>query len=70
MVHLAVYGRSKAYVSFQVRIRPELKEQLVRKSFETGVSQGAIVTAALERYLTAGIDPRAEPQDDEKKVDN
>lgn len=59
MIFLAnAYSRSKVYVSFQVRISPELKEQLVRKSIETGVSQGAIVTNALEYYFTTNQDPR------------
>ena len=45
------YGRSRAYVSFQVRLTPELKERLMRRSYETGQSQVAIVNAALEYYL-------------------
>ncbi len=45
------YGRSRAYVSFQVRLAPELKEKLMKQSFETGQSQVAIVNAALEHYL-------------------
>jgi hypothetical protein len=45
------YGRSRAYVSFQVRLTPELKEKLMKQSFETGQSQVAIVNAALEYYL-------------------
>ncbi len=45
------YGRSRAYVSFQVRLTPELKERLMKQSFETGQSQVAIVNAALEYYL-------------------
>ncbi|AUW95290.1 MAG: hypothetical protein C7B44_12450 [Sulfobacillus thermosulfidooxidans] len=45
------YGRSRAYVSFQVRLTPELKERLLRHSYETGQSQVAIVNAALEYYL-------------------
>ena len=53
------YGRSRAYVSFEVRLTPELKERLVRRSYETGQSQVAIVNAALEYYLdnVAGIIP-------------
>ncbi len=53
------YGRSRAYVSFQVRLTPELKERLLRRSYETGQSQVAIVNAALEYYLdnVAGIKP-------------
>jgi len=70
VVHLAVYGRSKAYVSFQVRIRPDLKEQLVRKSYETGISQGAIVSAALKHYLASGLDPRTEPQEEDETEEN
>lgn len=45
------YGRTRAYVSFQVRLAPELKEKLVKKAFETGQSQVAIVNAALEQYF-------------------
>ena len=44
-------GRSRAFVSFQVRLTPEMKERLMRQSFETGQSQVAIVNAALEYYL-------------------
>ncbi|GAB6159016.1 hypothetical protein JCM39194_22160 [Desulfotomaculum varum] len=52
-----LFSRPRAYVSFQVRVPPELKEKLARKSFETGVSQAAIVVAALEHYLAAGLTP-------------
>lgn len=45
------YGRSRAYVSFQVRLVPELKERLMKHSFESGQSQVAIVNAAIEDYL-------------------
>jgi len=45
------YGRSRAYVAFQVRLTPELKDQLIRRSFETGQSQMAIVNKALEAYF-------------------
>ncbi|MCY0899331.1 MAG: hypothetical protein OWU33_10435 [Firmicutes bacterium] len=45
------YGRSRAYVAFQVRITPELKEKLMKRSFETGRSQVAIVNEALEYYF-------------------
>ncbi len=45
------YGRSRAYVTFQVRLTPELKERLMKRSFETGLSQVAIVNKALENYL-------------------
>lgn len=44
-------GRSRAYVAFQVRLTPELKEKLMRWSFETGQSQVAIVNEALETYF-------------------
>ncbi|MCY0899333.1 MAG: hypothetical protein OWU33_10445 [Firmicutes bacterium] len=47
------YGRSRAYVAFQVRLTPELKEKLLKRSLETGQSQVAIVNEALERYLAA-----------------
>lgn len=67
MVYLAnAYSRSKAYVSFQVRVSPELKEELVKKSFETGISQGAIVASALRYYLSANLDPRNEPHDEDE----
>jgi predicted DNA-binding protein len=42
---------SNAYVSFQIRFSPELKEKLIRRSYETGISQREIVTEALNRYL-------------------
>lgn len=45
------YGRSRAYVAFQVRLTPELKERLMKRSFETGQSQVSIVNAALEHYF-------------------
>ena len=45
------YGRSRAYVAFQVRLTPELKEKLMKRSFETGQSQVAIVNEALENYF-------------------
>lgn len=47
------YGRSrsKAYVAFQVRLAPELKDKLMRRSFKTGKSQVAIVNEALEQYF-------------------
>ncbi|MBX5468023.1 MAG: ribbon-helix-helix domain-containing protein [Firmicutes bacterium] len=47
------YGRprTKAYVAFQVRLSPELKEKLVRRAFATGKSQVAIVKEALEQYF-------------------
>ncbi len=45
------YGRSRAYVSFQVRLTPEMKGRLEQRSFETGLSQVAIINAALEYYL-------------------
>lgn len=51
------FSRPKAYVSFQVRISPDLKEKLMQRSFETGVSQAAIVIAALEHYLASGLTP-------------
>ena len=44
-------GGARAYVAFQVRVNPELKEKLMRRSFETGVSQREIVSEALKRYL-------------------
>ena len=47
------YGRSrsKAYVAFQVRLAPELKEKLMRRAFATGKSQVAIVNEALQQYF-------------------
>jgi predicted HicB family RNase H-like nuclease len=47
------YGRphSRAHVTFQVRLPPELKEQLERRAFETGQSQVAIVHEALVQYF-------------------
>jgi predicted DNA-binding protein len=58
------YSRSKAYVSFQVRISPELKEQLARRSYTTGVSQGAIVASALKHYLAEDREPQDEEYDE------
>ncbi len=45
------HGRSRAYVAFQARLTPELKERLAKMSYEGGFSQVAIVNAALEYYL-------------------
>ncbi|PSR24518.1 MAG: hypothetical protein C7B43_18825 [Sulfobacillus benefaciens] len=45
------HGRSRAYVAFQARLTPELKDRLARMSYEGGFSQVAIVNAALEYYL-------------------
>lgn len=42
---------SNAYVSFQVRFSPELKDKLLRRSLETGISQREIVANALTSYL-------------------
>lgn len=43
--------RPQAYVSFQVRLPPDLKRQLENYAFETEQSQLAVVTAALEDFL-------------------
>ncbi|OAT79906.1 hypothetical protein [Desulfotomaculum copahuensis] len=61
-----IYSRPKAYVSFQVRISPDLKEKLARRSFETGVSQASIVIAALQHYLDAGLTPQSEQIEEEE----
>ncbi|MCL6558894.1 MAG: type II toxin-antitoxin system HicB family antitoxin [Firmicutes bacterium] len=61
------YSRTKAYVSFQVRVSPELKERLARMSYETGVSQGAIVVSALKYYFESNRDPREDTEDDDEK---
>ncbi|PSR30764.1 MAG: hypothetical protein C7B43_04650 [Sulfobacillus benefaciens] len=45
------HGKSRAYVAFQARLTPELKERLAKMSYEGGFSQVAIVNAALEYYL-------------------
>lgn len=50
-----VFCGGSAYVAFQVRVCPELKEKLKRQSFETGVSQRAIVTEALNFYLKSNL---------------
>lgn len=59
------YGRSRAYVSFQARLAPELKNRLAKMSYELGFSQVAIVNAALEYYLdhmeTGELRPEQEP---------
>jgi len=59
-----IYSRPRAYVSFQVRISPDLKEKLARRSFETGVSQASIVIAALQHYLDAGLTPQQEQMEE------
>ncbi|TEB13604.1 ribbon-helix-helix protein, CopG family [Pelotomaculum propionicicum] len=46
-----VFCGARAYVAFQVRVCPELKERLERRSTETGLSQRAIVADALRYYL-------------------
>lgn len=43
----------RAYVTFQVRLPPDLKRQLEEYAYHTGQSQIAVVTAALEAYLPA-----------------
>ncbi len=57
------YGKPRAYVAFQVRLTPELKEKLMKWSFETGQSQVAIINAALEHYFAhvATENPQAAP---------
>ena len=50
------YRRSRAYVSFQVRLVPELKDRLMKYSLESGQSQVAIVHRALEQFLD-DVDP-------------
>lgn len=71
MVKLANnFSRPKAYVSFQVRISPELKEQLARKSFEAGVSQASIVVAALKHFLDAGLTPLDNSEIEEDNEDD
>ena len=62
-----LFSRPKAYVSFQVRISPELKKKLMQRSFDTGVSQAAIVIAALEHYLDSGLTPQEIDEVDEVK---
>lgn len=64
------YGRPRAYVSFQVRLTPDLKERLARKSYESGFSQASIVIAALQHYLEAGLIPqKGQVEDDEEETD-
>ncbi|OAT79905.1 ribbon-helix-helix protein, CopG family [Desulfotomaculum copahuensis] len=46
-----VIGGARAYVAFQVRVYPELKERLMQRSMETGLSQREIVADALKSYL-------------------
>lgn len=61
------YGKPRAYVAFQVRLVPELKERLMQRSFETGRSQVAIVNEALETYLSdshSSSSPTANSRDD------
>lgn len=64
------YGRSRAYVSFQVRLSPEMKVRLEQRSFESGLSQVAIINAALEYYLAhvpVNDDDPEKPQGDREK---
>ncbi|MDD2552961.1 MAG: hypothetical protein PHP51_00100 [Desulfotomaculaceae bacterium] len=44
-------SNARAYVAFQVQFNPKLKEKLVLKSYETGISQRAIVEEALKCYF-------------------
>ena len=55
------YGRSRAYVAFQVRLTPELKEKLMKRSYETGQSQVAIVNEALEHYFANVAPENSDP---------
>lgn len=60
-----IQSRPKAYVSFQVRLSPDLKERLVRRSYETRVSQASIVVAALQHYLDTGLTPQENVEETE-----
>ncbi|MCY0880791.1 MAG: hypothetical protein OWS74_02250 [Firmicutes bacterium] len=62
-------GRSRAYVAFQARLSPALKERLVRWSMDSGQSQGAIVNAALEYYLDQMEAGTAQLSSQSKKFD-
>ncbi len=70
MVSLAkIYSRQKAYVAFQVRISPDLKEKLARKSFECGVSQASIVIAALQHYFDNDLTPQKDQLDEDEAAE-
>lgn len=45
------HPRSKAYVAFQVRLTPEIKEKLAQRAYVTGQSQVGIVIEALQQYF-------------------
>ena len=43
--------KPQAFVAFQVRVTPELKQQLTNYALQLGRSQVSIVTEALEDYF-------------------
>lgn len=50
--HVPSYPKHpRAYVTFQIRLPPDLKRQLEEYAFRTGQSQISVVTTALEGYL-------------------
>ncbi|MCY0864492.1 MAG: hypothetical protein OWQ57_06055 [Sulfobacillus sp.] len=58
--------RPRAYVTFQIRLPPDLKRSLEDYAFQTQQSQIAVVTAALEEYLhrVMTMDEQAQTPDD------
>lgn len=56
---------SRAYVTFQMRLPPDLKRQLEEYAYRTNQSQIAVVTVALEEYLhqVQAKEPTPEPRD-------
>ena len=54
----AFSGGPRAYVSFQVRIAPELKQRLEEYAFRARRSQVSIITEALEVYLNNVVSQR------------
>ncbi|AEW05716.1 hypothetical protein Sulac_2243 [Sulfobacillus acidophilus DSM 10332] len=53
--------RPRAYVTFQIRLPPDLKRQLEDYAFQTQQSQIAVVTAALEDYLRRVTELESKP---------
>lgn len=48
-------GHPRAFVAFQVRITPELKQRLEEYAFKSRRSQVSIITEALETYLNDAL---------------
>ena len=57
------YGRSRAFVLLQARLAPVLKQRLETRAYHLGLSQAAIVNAALEYYFDHMEFPLPDPQE-------